>query len=129
MFAAGEKEIAKILEEAYGDVDAVEFYVGLLTEKRRYKALFGGTIVEMGGPFSVKGLMSNAICSPEYWKPSTFGGQTGFDIVNTASLTSLFCNNIPGQCPLVSFRIPEDYQTSSEKADYCDEDCIKKQEL
>ncbi|XP_064616364.1 prostaglandin G/H synthase 2-like [Liolophura sinensis] len=125
----GEKEIAKILEGAYGDVDAVEFYVGLLTEKRRYQALFGGTIVEMGGPFSVKGLMSNAICSPKYWKPSTFGGQTGFDIVNSASLSGLFCNNIPGQCPLVSFRIPEDSQRPPEKADYCDEDCVKKQEL
>lgn len=99
--------IAKQLEEMYGEIDAVEFYVGIILEKRRDKAVFGGSVVEMGGPFSVKGLMSNPICSPKYWKPATFGGDVGFDIVNTASLKRLFCENIKGDCPTVTFRVPD----------------------
>ncbi|KAK6979623.1 prostaglandin G/H synthase 2 [Biomphalaria glabrata] len=103
----GEKELASQLEKLYGDIDAVEFYVGILMEKRRAKNLFGGTIVEIGGPFSVKGLMSNAICSRQYWKPSTFGGEVGFNLIKTATLKTLFCNNIKGPCPLVSLRVPD----------------------
>lgn len=103
----GEKEIAAELEKLYGDVDAVEFYVGLMVERRRLKNLFGSTVVEIGGPFSVKGLMANPICSKHYWKPSTFGGDVGFDIVRTATLEKLFCGNINGPCPLVSLRVPD----------------------
>lgn len=104
---SGEKEMAAVLEEMYGDVDAVELYPGLLVEKPRPNAIFGETMVEMGAPFSLKGLMGNPICSPEYWKPSTFGGSVGFDIVNTASLQRLVCNNVKGPCPMASFYVPD----------------------
>ncbi|CAG5135125.1 unnamed protein product, partial [Candidula unifasciata] len=106
----GETKMAEELESLYGDIDAVEFYVGLLTEKRRSRNLFGSTIVEIGGPFSVKGLMSNPLCSKQYWKPSTFGGSAGFDIVKSVTLQKLFCVNIKGVCPLVSLRVPEFYE-------------------
>lgn len=92
------------LEELYGDIDAVEFYTGLLVERPRSGAIFGETMVEIGAPFSLKGLMGNPICSPEYWKPSTFGGRVGFDIVNSASLQKLICNNVKG-CPFTSFHV------------------------
>ncbi|XP_077440611.1 prostaglandin G/H synthase 2 [Vanacampus margaritifer] len=109
----GEKEMAAVLEEMYGDVDAVELYPGLLVEKPRTNAIFGETMVEMGAPFSLKGLMGNPICSPEYWKPSTFGGSVGFDIVNTASLQNLVCNNVRGPCPVASFHVPDIKDTGS----------------
>uniref|UniRef100_A0A8C2IMD0 Prostaglandin G/H synthase 2 n=1 Tax=Cyprinus carpio TaxID=7962 RepID=A0A8C2IMD0_CYPCA len=102
----GEKEMAAELEELYGHVDAVELYTGLLVEKPRTNAIFGETMVEMGAPYSLKGLMGNPICSPEYWKPSTFGGKVGFEIVNTASLQKLVCNNVKGPCPMASFYVP-----------------------
>lgn len=95
------------LQEMYGDVDAVELYTGLMVEKPRTNAIFGETMVEMGAPYSLKGLMGNPICSPEYWKPSTFGGQVGFDIINTASLQKLVCDNVKGQCPMASFSVPD----------------------
>lgn len=104
---SGEKEMAAVLEEMYGDIDAVELYPALLVEKPRHNAIFGETMVEMGAPFSLKGLMGNPICSPEYWKPSTFGGSVGFDIVNTASLQKLVCNNVQGPCPVASFHVPD----------------------
>ncbi|KAF7687302.1 prostaglandin G/H synthase 1 [Silurus meridionalis] len=100
-----DKETARKLEELYGDVDAMEFYVGLMLEKTRPGTIFGQSMVEMGAPFSLKGLLGNPICSPEYWKPSTFGGQTGFNIVNSATLQRLVCLNTKW-CPYVSFHVP-----------------------
>ncbi|KAA0716351.1 Prostaglandin G/H synthase 1 [Triplophysa tibetana] len=106
----GEEEVAKELEELYGDIDALEFYPGLMLEKTRPGVIFGESMVEMGAPFSLKGLLGNPICSPDYWKPSTFGGKTGFDIVNSASLKRLVCLNTKW-CPYVSFHIPPtDYE-------------------
>lgn len=86
----------------------MELYTGLLVEKPRHNAVFGETMVEMGAPYSLKGLMGNPICSPDYWMPSTFGGKVGFEIVNTASLRKLVCLNVKGPCPFVSFKVPED---------------------
>nr|AAA03465.1 cyclooxygenase 1 [Rattus norvegicus] len=102
----GEKEMAAELEELYGDIDALEFYPGLMLEKCQPNSLFGESMIEMGAPFSLKGLLGNPICSPEYWKPSTFGGDVGFNIVNTASLKKLVCLNTK-TCPYVSFRVPD----------------------
>ncbi|XP_005743165.1 prostaglandin G/H synthase 1 [Pundamilia nyererei] len=98
-------EIARGLEELYGDIDALEFYPGIMLEKIRPKAIFGESMVEMGAPFSLKGLLGNPICSPEYWKPSTFGGETGFNIVKTATLKKLVCLNSKW-CPYVDFHVP-----------------------
>ncbi|XP_053329726.1 prostaglandin G/H synthase 1 [Spea bombifrons] len=102
----GEETISKHLESIYGDIDALEFYPGLLLEKTLPKSIFGESMIEIGAPFSLKGLMGNPICSPEYWKPSTFGGETGFNIVKTASLKKLVCLNVK-QCPFVSFHVPD----------------------
>ncbi|XP_012943751.1 prostaglandin G/H synthase 1 [Aplysia californica] len=103
----GETKLAGELQKLYHDIDAVEFMVGMMVEKRRTRNLFGSTIVEVGAGYSVKGLLSNPICSPQYWKPSTFGGDVGFEIVQTATLEKLFCANIKGKCPLVSLRVPD----------------------
>ncbi|TWW60248.1 Prostaglandin G/H synthase 1 [Takifugu flavidus] len=100
-------EIARDLEELYGDIDALEFYPGLILEKTHSNRIFGESMVEMGSPFSLKGLFGNPICSPEYWKPSTFGGETGFNIVKTATLRKLVCLNTKW-CPYVSFNVPRD---------------------
>uniref|UniRef100_A0A4W3ISC7 Prostaglandin G/H synthase 1 n=1 Tax=Callorhinchus milii TaxID=7868 RepID=A0A4W3ISC7_CALMI len=102
----GETEMAGELEALYGDIDALEFYPGLLLEIPQENALFGESMVEMGAPFSLKGLMGNPLCSPQYWKPSTFGGKTGFDIVNTASIEKLVCLNLK-RCPYVAFQVPD----------------------
>ncbi|XP_053549836.1 prostaglandin G/H synthase 2 [Bombina bombina] len=109
----GEKEMSAELEKLYGDIDAMELYPGLLVEQPRPGAIFGETMVELGAPFSLKGLMGNAICSPEYWKPSTFGGNVGFEIVNTASLQKLICNNVK-DCPYTSFNVPKNRPTDNE---------------
>lgn len=98
--------MARDLEELYGDINALEFYPGIMLEKARSNSIFGESMVEMGAPFSLKGLMGNPICSPEYWKPSTFGGETGFNIVKTSTLRKLVCLNTKW-CPYVDFRVPQ----------------------
>ncbi|XP_036185820.1 prostaglandin G/H synthase 1 isoform X3 [Myotis myotis] len=105
----GEKEMAAELEELYGDIDALEFYPGLLLEKCHPNSIFGESMIEIGAPFSLKGLLGNAICSPEYWKSSTFGGEMGFNIVKTATLKKLVCLNTK-TCPYVSFHVPDPLQ-------------------
>ncbi|XP_066294844.1 prostaglandin G/H synthase 2-like [Branchiostoma lanceolatum] len=104
----GDAEMAAQLEEAYGDVDAVELYVGLMIEQPAPGSVTSETIIELGGPFSVKGLLSNPLCSPQWWRPSTFGGEAGFRLVKTATLRDLFCRNMDGPCGLVTFAVPED---------------------
>lgn len=111
-----DEEIASQLEEFYGDIDALEFYPGLMLEKTRPGSIFGESMVEMGAPFSLKGLLGNPICSPEYWKPSTFGGQVGFDIVNSATLKNLVCLNTR-TCSYVAFRVPTEDEMQNEKED------------
>ncbi|XP_042101169.1 prostaglandin G/H synthase 1 isoform X1 [Ovis aries] len=105
----GEKEMAAELEELYGDIDALEFYPGLLLEKCHPNSIFGESMIEMGAPFSLKGLLGNPICSPEYWKASTFGGEVGFNLVKTATLKKLVCLNTK-TCPYVSFHVPDPRQ-------------------
>lgn len=105
----GEKEMAAELEELYGDIDALEFYPGLLLEKCHPNSIFGESMIEIGAPFSLKGLLGNPICSPEYWKSSTFGGEMGFNIVKTATLKKLVCLNTK-TCPYVAFHVPDPHQ-------------------
>ena len=108
--------MAAELRDIYGDVDAVEYFVGLFMEKRRYNSPFGGSIVDIGGCLYVRGLLSHPISSPQYWKPSTFGGEAGFSIVKDATPVTLFCGNIDGECPLVSFSVPSDIARATREA-------------
>ena len=102
----GETELAAELEKAYGDIDAVDLYIGFFMEQRAYGSPFGITFINTGAPYSFRWIFSHPLSSPEYWKPSTFGGSVGFNIVKSASLVKLFCLNIDGECPLVTFRVP-----------------------
>ncbi|XP_075881871.1 prostaglandin G/H synthase 1-like isoform X2 [Nelusetta ayraudi] len=107
-------DMANALEELYGDIDALEFYPGIMLEKAHSSSIFGESMVEMGAPFSLKGLLGNPICSPHYWKPSTFGGETGFNIVKTSTLKKLVCLNTKW-CPFVDFHIPRKEEESQRK--------------
>lgn len=106
--------MAEALQELYGDIDALEFYPGIMLEKARPGSVFGESMVEMGAPFSLKGLLGNPICSPQYWKPSTFGGETGFGIVKTSTLKKLVCLNTKW-CPFVDFHVPREEEESQRR--------------
>uniref|UniRef100_H2ZG05 prostaglandin-endoperoxide synthase n=1 Tax=Ciona savignyi TaxID=51511 RepID=H2ZG05_CIOSA len=101
----GEKQMASELKELYGDIDAMEYYVGIMLEKRRIPQLFGETLTEMGSPYSLKGLFANPINHPAWWKPSTFGGQKVMDVIKGTTLQNLICRTVEG-CPRASFTVP-----------------------
>ncbi|KAA0201533.1 hypothetical protein HAZT_HAZT005424 [Hyalella azteca] len=95
----------KSFEELTGDQELADV-LRLFTEHDG-PSVMSLTVVNMGGPWSVKGLIANPICSPQYWKPSTFGGEKGFEIVNTASLEKLFCRNMKSKCQNIDFVVPD----------------------
>ena len=85
-------------------------------EKRVSRSPFGITFITTGAPYSFRGIFSHPVSSPAYWKPSTFGGDVGFEMVKSASLEKLFCLNIEGECPLVAFRVPVELAREARKA-------------
>ncbi|KAL0276475.1 UNVERIFIED_CONTAM: hypothetical protein PYX00_004040 [Menopon gallinae] len=104
----GDAEMATVLKEIYGDIDAVEFVVGVFLEKHP-RSVLPPTMVYLAGPVVLKGVMESPLGSTALWRPSTFGGKTGFDIVQKATLRKLFCLNLKGNCKnnvWVSFRTP-----------------------
>ncbi|XP_066280268.1 prostaglandin G/H synthase 2-like [Branchiostoma lanceolatum] len=107
---AGDAEMAAQLEEAYGDIDTVELYFGWAIENPMPGSVLSQMFVRMGSTFAFTGTLSNPICSPGWWKPSTFGGEVGFNLVKTTTLKDLFCRNMNGPCGLVTFAVPEDVE-------------------
>jgi len=98
----GDASLAKQLEELYGHVDAVEWFAGTIVEKQTTSTVTTGSL------YSIKGMLENPLSRQHSWKPSTFGGQVGFDIVKSASLKNLFCNNMkPGECQNIAFSLPK----------------------
>nr|ALG96639.1 cyclooxygenase-like protein [Phascolosoma agassizii] len=101
----GDRELARAMEDLYGHVDGVELYVGLMLEEPRV-GILSHTMLYLAGPTTFQGLMANPLLSNDWWRPSTFGGETGFDIVKGVDLQSLFCRNMK-ECPRVAFTVPK----------------------
>nr|XP_002123273.1 prostaglandin G/H synthase 2-like [Ciona intestinalis] len=108
----GETEVAALLRNLYYDIDALELFVGYFVEHRRNRQVLGATMLEMGAPYSLKGVFGNPIGSPAWWKPSTFGGEVGFNIIKTTNLKNFICRNVKG-CPDISFKVPQDVPYNS----------------
>ena len=85
----------------------------MMAEERRHEGVFGPAMYEIIGPYSLKGLFAAPICTPQFWRPSTFGGEVGFNIIKTTNLRDLFCRNMPGECGYISFRVPGEFAESN----------------
>ncbi|XP_039254186.2 prostaglandin G/H synthase 2-like [Styela clava] len=111
----GETKLAKVLSKFYGgEINAVEYFVGIMVEKRYKAKMWGITLTESIGNYALRSVFSNVIGSPQYWKESTFGGKIGFDMVKTASLKDIACRNIKG-CPEFKFEIAEAVTEDTDK--------------
>ncbi|KAF5298626.1 hypothetical protein FQR65_LT09722 [Abscondita terminalis] len=93
----GDLHLAAILKELYVDVDGVELIVGLLTEQKG-SGFASPSMIAMTGSWLIRGLLSHPINSPEWWKPATFGGNVGINIVKQATLKKLICLNLKTRC-------------------------------
>jgi len=77
-----DEQTVKDLKALYGHPDAVEMFPGMFIEKRREGGLFGATITQRGVPSTFQGIFGHPLLSEQYWTPSTFGGDVGWNIVN-----------------------------------------------
>ncbi|XP_071439267.1 prostaglandin G/H synthase 2-like [Hetaerina americana] len=114
----GEQKLSKDLQLFYGDINAVELFTGIAAEKPRCSVL-SQTQMALGGPYIIKSLLSNPINSRGWWKPSTFGGPIGYDIVKGATIKELICKNRMKSCKgeeLLSFHVPTKKELEAELA-------------
>lgn len=107
----GDKETADKLEKLYGDIDAVEMFPGFFAEPTVPGGLTPETITAMGAPYSLFGLYTHPISSPQWWKPSTFGGEVGMKIITENTLHDFVCRNLRlkkgEKCPYVVYTVPD----------------------
>ena len=104
----GETEVARVAREVYGDIDAVEFFPGIMLEQTKPWGLFSTTLSHLGIVCAAQGLFSDILFSPKWWRPSTYGGKIGWKIVNTeVTVQEFICRNIEGDCPELQFEAPE----------------------
>jgi hypothetical protein len=98
-------ETLENLKKLYHHPDAVEMFPGMFIEKKRVGGLFGATITQRGVPSTFQGVFGHPLLSEEYFKPSTFGGEVGWEMVNTPmTFQDLIRRNTqkwngPGQAP------------------------------
>jgi hypothetical protein len=84
------------LKKLYQHPDAVEMFTGMFIEKRRPGGLFGATITQRGIPSTFQGVFGHPLLSEQYWRPSTYGGEAGWNIVNEpCTLEQLIRRNTP----------------------------------
>lgn len=77
--------------------------------EKHYGSVAPPTMILLSGPVALRGILNNPIGSSTLWRPSTFGGKIGFDIVQKATLKKLFCLNLRGNCKnnvWISFKTP-----------------------
>lgn len=99
-------EIAEELKRLYGNVDNVELLTGILLERKSYGVASTASI--MTNSFIINSILTNDLTSKILWEPITFGGNEGFDIVKTANIQKLVCNNLAGNCNGFSVKLYAD---------------------
>lgn len=92
----GNQETADKLQALYDNVGEVELLPGMLTEKK----VNGNspTVTILANSFIVNSILTNSLASKKSWTSATFGGNIGFDIVKSANIMSLVCNNLDHNC-------------------------------
>jgi len=99
----GNWETVKTLKSLYKNVEDVELLTGMLTEKRKRGIL--PTVTVMVNSLIVNSILTNPLASRELWKPVTFGGKLGFNIVRSATIESFVCNNLVNDCDNLTVKL------------------------
>ncbi|XP_036370478.1 prostaglandin G/H synthase 1-like [Octopus sinensis] len=102
----GDWATAKELEELYGDVEAVEFIIGVLCARRAPHAMFNLMVQEAGALLSLQSLQSSLLYMKARGLLDNYGSIVVNNIVSTASYANLICSNIKQPCPPVTLFVP-----------------------
>ncbi|MEL6912597.1 MAG: peroxidase family protein [Cyanobacteria bacterium J06598_4] len=83
------------LKELYGDVDKIEFYVGLYAEDVRKNSAIPPLVARVIGIDAFSQALTNPLLSDKIFKPETFS-DVGWEIIqNTKTLADLVNRNVP----------------------------------
>ena len=105
-------EVLRRLEELYGDVDALEWYVGIFAEDHLDDGMMGELLTAMVGYDAFTQALTNPLLSSQVFGESTFT-RTGLGIIaGTRSLRQILARNIPRSADAVArltFKADGDY--------------------
>jgi prostaglandin-endoperoxide synthase 2 len=88
-------EVLRRLEELYGDVEALEWYVGIFAEDHIDDGMMGELLTAMVGYDAFTQALTNPLLSSQVFTEGTFT-RTGLRIIGeTASLRQILARNIP----------------------------------
>lgn len=91
----GDINAQQMLKEIYGDVDRVEFFVGLYAEDVRAGSTIPPLVARMVGIDAFSQALTNPLLSPQIYKPETFS-PVGWEIIQqTKTLSDLVNRNLP----------------------------------
>lgn len=91
----GNPQTQALLEQIYGSVDNIEFYVGLYAEDVRKDSALSPLIGSMVGADAFSQALTNPLLSANLFNAETFS-QVGWEIINeTRSLSDLVNRNVP----------------------------------
>ena len=83
------------LKELYGDVDKIEFFVGLYAEDVRKNSAIPPLVARVIGIDAFSQALTNPLLSDKIFKPETFS-EVGWEIIqNTKTVGDLINRNVP----------------------------------
>ena len=90
-----DKNTQQQLKKIYGDVDKIEFYVGLTAEDVRKNSAIPPLVARIIGIDAFSQALTNPLLSDKIFKPETFS-EVGWEIIqNTKTLGDLVNRNVP----------------------------------
>jgi prostaglandin-endoperoxide synthase 2 len=93
---SGDPRVVEGLRRVYGDVDRIEFFVGLLAEDAPPRAAVPGLIGRMVGADAFSHALTNPLLAPAVFNEATFSPQGMQSIGATSRLQHLLDRNAPG---------------------------------
>lgn len=93
---SGDPRVVEGLRRVYGNVDRIEFFVGLLAEDAPPRAAVPGLIGRMVGADAFSHALTNPLLAPAVFNEATFSPQGMASIRATSRLQHLLDRNAPG---------------------------------
>ena len=91
----GDEYTQQTLKELYGDVDKIEFFVGLYAEDVREGSTIQPLVARLVGIDAFSQALTNPLLAPEIFNPKTFS-PVGWEIINqTQTLSDIVNRNVP----------------------------------
>jgi prostaglandin-endoperoxide synthase 2 len=103
----GDRDLAAKLKATYGDVDRVEFLVGLLAERRDPQAMLGDLMSVMVAVDAFSQALTNPLLSQNVYGKQCFSDVGLETLANTASLDDIVRRNAAADCPKATFEFAQ----------------------